>query len=121
MILSDEYVLRAMELRIKTTPIVGTLCKIEDPTVIHNAMRYFQCYNYGMYISHPFIELTEDIYANMDINLFRIYIELLHHWMPPCTTGEIRSTIYYSKKFGYEVTKHNNRLSLRRVKHEQRN
>jgi hypothetical protein len=118
MILPSEYVLRAMELRMKTVPIVGTLCAVKDPTLIWNAMKYFQCWNYGQYISHPFIELGPEIYQNMDQTLFRIYIELLHHWMPPCTSDEIRSTIYYAEKFGYQVTRNQNYMSLRRVKYD---
>lgn len=116
MILESEYVFRAMELRIKTKPIVGTLCFIEDPKLIHNAMRYFDCWNHEQYISQPFIEIDKDLYENMDLELFKIYVELLRFWMPPCTTGEIRSTIDLCKKFGYELNRHKDRISIRRIK-----
>lgn len=118
MILSSEHVLRAMELRLKTKPIIGSLCSIEDPTLIWNAMKYFQCFNYGMYISNPYPELDQHIYDNMDRELFRIYIELLHHWMPPCTSDEIRSTMVLANKYGYEVNQHKSRISLRRIRHD---
>lgn len=118
MIHSSEYVLRAIELRIKTTPIIGTLCTIEDSSLVWNAMKYFQCYNHGKFISHPFVELDESIYENMDLDLFRIYAEMLHLYMPPCTDDEIHSTIYHGKKFGYQVNQNKNYISLRRIKHD---
>lgn len=121
MILSSEYVLRAIELRIKTKPLVGTLCTVEDPTTIWNAMRYFQCYNHGKYISHPFVELDHSIYENMDITVFTIFVELIHHWMPPCTNEEIRNTIYLCKKYNYQLTQHENRISMRRIKNDPSN
>ena len=116
MILSSEYVLRAIELRVKTVPIIGTLCSIKDPATIWNAMDYFQCYSHGQYVSQPFIELDQDIYNNMDLAMFKIYAEMLIHYMPPCTVDEIHNTIYLSKKFNYQVTVHKDRMSLRRIK-----
>ena len=118
MIHSPEYVLRAIELRIKTKPIIGTLCSIEDPSLIWNAMKYFQCYNHGNYVSHPFAELDDSIFENMDVDLFRVYAELNNLYGPPCTNGEIRSTIYHGKKLGYHVTQNKNYISIRRVKHD---
>jgi len=118
MILSSEYVLRAIELRLKTQRIVGTLCSVEDPVTIWNAMKYHQCYNHGKYISHPFVELDQPIYDNMDLNIFKIYVEMIHFWMPPCTSEEIRNTIYTGNIFGYDVTCHKNFISLRRIKHD---
>lgn len=114
MILSEEYVLRALEMRVKTTRVVGTLCKIKDPELLHSAMLYFDIWNDGIYISHPFVTISQDIADNMTRDIFRIFIEYIHHWMPPFTFDEIRIIIIASKKYGYIVTRHKDRLSFRR-------
>lgn len=114
MILSEEYVLRAIELRIKTKPIVGTLCRTETPHLIHNAMKYFDIWNYGVYISHPYTTFTVELFDNMTEDLFKIFITMMHHYLPPCTSDEISCIIYYSEKLNYKVTVHNNILSFRK-------
>ena len=116
MVLSGKYVLRAIELRVKTTCIVGTLCEVKDPIAIHEAMKYFDIWNSGRYISNPYAELPQYIFDNMDENLFDIYIEYLHHWTPPCTANEIQSTIYLCNKFGYSLTRHKDYITMRRIK-----
>lgn len=113
MVLSEEDVLRQMEMRIKTECIVGTLCKIRHPNTLHNAMKYLDVWNDGEYISNPYARLSKDLMDNMTADLFRIFIEYTHHWMPTWSPKELRLIDEACKRFGYQITVHNRRVSFR--------
>lgn len=114
MVLSEQDVLRQIEMRVKTKRIVGTLCKIQDPNLLHKAMKHLDIWNDGIYISNPYCVITKNLMDNMTKDLFRIFIEYVAHWMPPFTLDEIRIIIDASTKYGYLVTVHKDRLSFRR-------
>lgn len=114
MILSEEEVLRRIEMRVKTTRIVGTLCKVRDPNLLYNAMSYLDVWNDGIYISNPYAYVDKTLFENMTEDLFRIFIEYVAHWMPPFTSDEIRVIMDACTKYGYLVTVHKDRLSFRR-------
>lgn len=114
MILPDKYVYYALEMRVKTRVIHGTLCFIDNPNLINNAMKYFDIWNDGKYISQPFTEITRVIASNMTFDLFRIFIELNDLYTPPFTNDEIRIIMDVSKKYGYKVTHQCGYISIRR-------
>jgi hypothetical protein len=114
MMLNEVYVLRVLELRCKTEPVTGTLCRVEDPKLIQNAMSYLDIWNDGFYISHPYIELPEEVWDNVTEEVFKIFIDMVHLYLTPFTSDEIRSIIDVSKKYGYSVTKNKNHISIRR-------
>jgi hypothetical protein len=113
MILLEDYVYYAIELRLKTRQIVGSLCKVRDVRSIHNAMKFFDIWNHKEFISHPFAELDDEIFRNMTFNVFRIFIEINNLYMPPFTKREIQGIIRVSKKYGYVVTQNNGFISIR--------
>ena len=113
MILEEVEILRIIELRIKTTPISGTLCRVKDVITIRKAMEYFDIWNHHSYISHPYIELNSDIFQRMTRDLFRIFVEYTHEWVPMYTDKEIELMRIYGKKFGYTLTERNNFVFFR--------
>lgn len=115
MILCDEYILRALELRLKTVPIVGSLCSVKNPRMIHSAMKYFDIWNHENVISHPFTELTYDIFDNMTPDLFKIIVEYLRIYAVKFTDQELQYLAFYGKRYGYECSVDNRVLSFRRV------
>ena len=113
MILSDEYVLRAIELRIKTTRIVGTLCTVDDPKMIHKAMIYFDVWDHNGKISNPFSEFQPNWFKSMTPDVFRIFIEYMHHYGPAISDKEITLIIKWASKFNYVVTRHKDKVTFR--------
>lgn len=113
MILSDIEVLRIIEMRVKTKRIVGTLCRVPKPGTLHNAMKFLNIWNDGPFISNPYIELTDVVLYNMTPDLFRIFIEYVHHWAPQWTLEEIALIRRYARKYGYIVTRHKDRITFR--------
>lgn len=117
MILPDEYVLRAIELKVKTRRIRGTLCKIEGD--ITKAMVYHDCYGYDGYISNPFAILDEDVIGNLTPDTARILAHYLHHYTPPFTQDEVRCIIRAGSNFGYRVIHNKGYITMRKeVPHE---
>lgn len=114
MILTECDVLYQIEMRVKTERIVGTLCKISKPSSLHKAMTHLDVWNSGEYISNPYATISQALFDNMTPDLFRIFIEYVHHWMPAWTPDEIRIIIDTSTKYGYLVTIHKDRISFRR-------
>lgn len=117
MILSDEYVLRALELKVKTIRIRGTLCKIVGD--VTRAMLYHDCYNYEEYLSNPFAILPEEVIRNLTPDTARILAHYLHHYAPPFTHDEIRCIIRVASNFGYRVIHNKGYITMRKeVPHE---
>lgn len=114
MLLSDEYVFHALEMRMKTRPVIGTLCKVPDTKHLHNAMKYFDTWNYGNYISQPYVKITPELARSVTFNVFRIFIDLNDLYHPPFTADEILVIIDLCKKFGYTLTHNKGYISIKR-------
>ena len=113
MVLSEEDVLRQMEMRVKTERIVGTLCKVRHPHMLYNAMKHLDVWNDGEYISNPYSHLSKDLMDNMTVDLFRIFIEYTHHWMPKWSKQELELINDACRRFKYQITVHDSRVSFR--------
>ena len=114
MIPTEEEILRAIELRLKTVIVWGTLCRVLDYNAIYNAMDYFDVWADHGYISNPYATLSDEIFDHMTKDLFRIFIEYTHYWKPTFSDHERDRVLGLAKLYGYRVTCHNNRVSFRR-------
>ncbi len=114
MFLNDEYVFHALEMRMKTKRYVGSLCKVPNQDVLHNAMKYFDIWNHEQFLSNPFHVITRELASNMTFETFRIFIELNDLYQPPFTMEEICIIMDVCKKFRYELTHNKGYISITR-------